>query len=92
VPQDHLLRKIDRFLELSDLHQHLAPYYSHTGRPSIDPELIIRMLIMGIAGGADLDIDLFRLIAEDLANSTRWPQWKAGSEFKAVREESAGFR
>jgi Zn-dependent M28 family amino/carboxypeptidase len=42
--------------------------------------------------GAAMDIDLFRLIAEDLANSTRWPQWKAGSEFKAVREESAGLR
>jgi hypothetical protein len=42
--------------------------------------------------GAAMDIDLFRLITEDLAQSTRWPQWKAGSEFKAVREESAGFR
>lgn len=50
------------------------------------------LLLMGIAGGAVMDIDLFRLISEDLANSTRWPQWKAGSEFKAVREESAGFR
>ena len=34
VPQDHLLRSIDRFLDLSDLRQHLEPYYSHTGRPS----------------------------------------------------------
>ncbi|MGK2926168.1 MAG: M20/M25/M40 family metallo-hydrolase, partial [Lysobacterales bacterium] len=42
--------------------------------------------------GAVMDIDLFRLITEDLAHSTHWPQWKAGSEFKAVREESAGFR
>jgi transposase len=47
VPQDHLQGKIDRFLDLSDLHQHLAPYYSHTGRPSVDPELMIRMLING---------------------------------------------
>lgn len=39
-----------------------------------------------------MDIDLFRLITEDLANSTRWPRWKAGSEFKAVREQSEGFR
>ena len=35
VPQDHLLRSIDRFLDLSDLRQHLAPYYSHTGCPSV---------------------------------------------------------
>lgn len=51
VPQDHLLRKIDRFLDLSDLRQHLAPYYSHTGRPSVDPELMIRMLIIGYCLG-----------------------------------------
>jgi transposase len=51
VPDDHLLRGIDRFLDLSDLHEHLAPYYSHTGRPSIDPELMIRMLIVGYCFG-----------------------------------------
>ena len=88
------------------------------------------LLIMGIAGGADLveggreagdqwiadyvgscyhqtcdawspdwdlrgaaeDIELFRTIIEDLGNSTRWPQWKAGSEFKAIREQSADAR
>ncbi len=47
VPQDHLLRGIKRFLDLRDLRQNLAEYYSHTGRPSIDPELMIRMLIIG---------------------------------------------
>ncbi len=46
VPQDHLLRSIDRFLDLSDLRQHLAPYYSHTGRPSVDLELMIRLLYL----------------------------------------------
>jgi transposase len=40
VPHDHLLRNIDRMLDLSDFRQHLADYYSHTGRPSIDPELM----------------------------------------------------
>src|SRR5210317_1221695 len=51
VPQDHLLRHIDRFLDLSDLRQHLEPYYSHTGRPSVDPELMIRMLLIGYCLG-----------------------------------------
>lgn len=46
VPQGHLLRGVDRFLDLSELRQHLAPFYSHTGRPSIDPELMIRMLVI----------------------------------------------
>jgi transposase len=51
VPQDHLLRSIDRFLDLSDLREHLAPHYSHTGRPSVDPELMIRMLLIGYCLG-----------------------------------------
>jgi transposase len=51
VPSDHLLRGIDQFLDLSELRQHLAPFYSHTGRPSIDPRLLIRMLIVGYCFG-----------------------------------------
>ncbi len=47
VPADHFLRKIDAVLDLSWLRGELAPYYSHTGCPSIDPELLIRMLIVG---------------------------------------------
>jgi len=39
VPPDHLVRQIDGLLDLSWVHQELAPYYSHTGRPSIDPVL-----------------------------------------------------
>lgn len=51
IPRDHLLRGIDQFLDLSELHQHLAPFYSPTGRPSIDPQLLIRMLIVGYCFG-----------------------------------------
>lgn len=51
VPADHLLRGIDRFIDLGDLREHLAPFYSHTGRPSIDPELMIRMLLVGYCFG-----------------------------------------
>ncbi len=51
VPQDHLLRSIDRFVDLSGIREHLRPYYSETGRPSIDPELMIRMLIIGYCMG-----------------------------------------
>ena len=47
VPPDHLTRQIDAVLDLSWVHKELAPYYSHTGRPSIDPVLMIRMLIVG---------------------------------------------
>jgi len=51
VPADHLLRSIDRFVDLSEVRQHLAPFYSETGRPSICPELMIRMLIVGYCFG-----------------------------------------
>jgi len=51
VPENHLLRGIDRYLDLSDLRKHLSAFYSHTGRPSIDPELMIRMLIIGYSLG-----------------------------------------
>ncbi len=47
VPPDHLVRQIDAVLDLSWVHKELAPCYSHTGRPSIDPVLMIRMLIVG---------------------------------------------
>ena len=51
VPADHLLRGIDRCLDLGDLRRQLASFYSHTGRPSIDPELMMRMLIIGYSFG-----------------------------------------
>jgi Transposase domain (DUF772) len=51
VPDDHLLRKIDRFVDLSEVRAHLEPYYSDVGRPSIDPELMVRMLIVGYCLG-----------------------------------------
>ena len=51
VPSDHLLRRIDQVLDLSEVRTQLKPFYSHTGRPSIDPELMIRMLIVGYCFG-----------------------------------------
>jgi len=51
VPADHLLRSIDRFVDLSSIREYLRAFYSETGRPSIDPELMIRMLIVGYSVG-----------------------------------------
>ena len=51
VPPDHLLRSIDRFVDLGSIRRHLADFYSHTGRPSVDPELLIRMLLVGYCFG-----------------------------------------
>ena len=51
VPASHLLRSIDHFVDLEGLRAHLAPFYSAIGRPSIDPELLIRMLLIGYCFG-----------------------------------------
>ena len=51
VPPTHLLRSIDRSVDLSDVRSHLAPFYSSTGRPSIDRELLVRMLLVGYCYG-----------------------------------------
>ena len=51
IPMDHLLRSINRFVDLGSICAHLADFYSHTGRPSVDPELLIRMLLVGYCFG-----------------------------------------
>lgn len=70
VPPNHLLRGVDRFLDLSGLHEQLDDYYSHTGRPSIDPELLIRMLIVGYCYGIRSERRLCEEIEMNLAY--RW--------------------
>lgn len=51
VPQDHLIHAIDRFVDLGGIRQHLAPFFSNTGRPSVDSELMIRMLLISYCFG-----------------------------------------
>jgi transposase len=51
IPADHLLRWIDRFVDLEEIRRELATFYSTIGRPSIDPELMIRMLLVGYCFG-----------------------------------------
>src|SRR5437764_1793070 len=51
VPSEHLVRSIERFVDLAGIRCELAPFYSEMGRPSIDPELMIRMLIVGYCFG-----------------------------------------
>ena len=47
LPADHPPRSIDRFVELSDIRRQLEPFYSTIGRPSVDPELMVRTLLIG---------------------------------------------
>jgi hypothetical protein len=70
APDSHLLRKIDCFVDLSEVRAHLGPYYSDVGRPSIGPELMIRMLIVGYGFGIRSELSGS---AEDWLQTTRSP-------------------
>ena len=70
VPEDHLVRKIDAALDLSWLRGELAPYYSCRGRPSIDPELMIRMLVVGYVFAIRSERLICREVQVNLAH--RW--------------------
>jgi Transposase and inactivated derivatives len=70
VPEDHLVRKVDTVLDLSWVHAELAPHYSRIGRPSIDPVLMIRMLIVGYVFAIRSERQLCREVQVNLAY--RW--------------------
>src|ERR1700681_402389 len=70
VPADHRLRSIDRFVELGDVRRELTAFYSTMGRPSIDPELMIRMLIAGYCFGIRSERRLCEEV--DLNLAYRW--------------------
>ena len=70
VPDDHLVRKIAAFVDLAWVRKELAPYYSSTGRPSIDPELMIRMLVIGYVFAIRSERLLCRELAVNMAY--RW--------------------
>jgi transposase len=72
IPADHLLRRINGFATavLADLHHQLKPFYSDIGRPSVDPELMIRMLLVGYCYGIRHERRLCQEVALHLAY--RW--------------------
>ena len=70
VPDDHLVRQIASFVDLSWVYGELAPYYSAIGRPSIDPVLMIRMLILGYVFAIRSERQLCREVQVNLAY--RW--------------------
>ena len=70
VPDDHLVREIAAVLDLSWTHNELAPHYSSIGRPSIDPVLMIRMLIIGYVFAIRSERALCRKVQVNLAY--RW--------------------
>jgi transposase len=70
VPDDHLVREIAAVLDLSWVYSELTPYYPKIGRPSIDPALMIRMLIIGYVFGIRSERALCRDVQVNFAY--RW--------------------
>jgi len=70
VPQDHILRAIDRWIDFSCIEGKTRELYSHTGRPSVDPEVLIRMLVIGYLYGLTSERRLCQEVRLNLAY--RW--------------------
>jgi transposase len=86
VPEDHLLRRIAGVLDLSDVRRQLAPYYSTMGRPSLNPELMIRMLLIGYLYGIWSERRLVEEVHLNLAY-----RWFCGLGLKGEVPERSSF-
>jgi len=70
IPEGHLLRLIDRHVDLSFVRERLKNFYSSTGRPSIDPEVLVRLLLVGYLYGITSERRLLEEVRMHLAY--RW--------------------
>jgi transposase len=70
IPEDHLLRLIDRHVDLSFVRERVKSLYSSTGRPSIDPEVLLRLLLVGYLYGITSERRLLEEVRMHLAY--RW--------------------
>src|ERR1700738_3063371 len=100
IPADHLLRRLNPIVTrvLADLREKLAPFYSDIGRPSIDPELMIRMLIVGYCYGLRFErklceeVELRRRGSRplDFLGQSPWPVPRQRSISPNIRGGGAG--
>src|ERR1700747_3714237 len=76
VPENHLLRLVDKHIDFGFIHERLKDSYSDTGRPSIDPELLLRILLIGYLYGVSSE----RKLVEELRMHLAW-RWFTGLGF-----------
>ena len=67
IPEKHLLRKIDRMVSFDFIYDFLAPYYPATGRPSVDPVSMFKMLLIGYLYGIKLERRLVEKVRLNIA-------------------------
>lgn len=68
VPQDHILRRIAEAVDFSFVHEIARPYYSHTGKPSVDPVVVLKMALIGYIYGIPSE----RRLASELPLNMGW--------------------
>src|SRR5712671_6320507 len=83
VPETHLLRLIEKHISFAFVREKLKASYSDTGRPSIDPELLLRILLIGYLYGNTSE----RKLAEELRMHLAW-RWFTGLGFRSGDSES----
>jgi hypothetical protein len=90
VPASHLLRSIDRFVDLSGIRSEREPFYSSSGRPSIVPELLVRMLLLGCCYGIRSERRLCEEAHLNLAYRwlPAWPGWRSAGPFNLLQEQA----
>ncbi len=76
VPENHLLRLVDKHINFGFVRERLKDSYSETGRPSIDPELLLRILLIGYLYGVSSE----RKLVEELRMHLAW-RWFTGLGF-----------
>jgi len=86
VPSEHILRKIDKLIDLSIVEERTKDLYSHTGRPSVPPELMIRMMVVGYLYGITSERRLCEEVQLNLAyrwfcGLTRLSRFRVDSDF-----------
>jgi transposase len=81
IPEDHLLRLVDRHIDLAFVRECLKASYSHTGRPSIDPEVLLRSLLIGYLYGITSE----RRLVEDVGMNLAYAGLLASASIKKFR-------
>jgi hypothetical protein len=85
-----MLRAIDRFVDLGDLRARLAPFYRSTGRPSIDPELLIRMLLVGYCYGIRPGAPMYCGVARRSRDCQRRGMAPDGRHIRVISRDRGG--
>ena len=70
MPQEHFLRRLDSLMDFSFIYQRVESLYSHRGRPSIDPVVVVKMLLLGYLYGIDSERRLEQEVRVNIAY--RW--------------------